>query len=218
MTGLWKRPAGNLAFLVVLVSTAIHVLLAFGTELVADEAYYWTWALRPATGYFDHPPLTAWILWLTTHLFGVNRLSIRILPILSGVLLSWILFQMAKSLFRDRWAGFWAVVLLNANILFSAGGFLMTPDTPQVILYALTLWAFIRGVTEEKKGFVVLAGVFLGLGLLAKYTMVLLPPLLFLFLLLSEPYRPWLRRPVLWFSLVLSLVLFLPDVFSGTTE
>ncbi len=213
MTGLWKRPAGNLAFAVVLVSTAIHVLLAFGTELVADEAYYWTWSLRPASGYFDHPPLTAWILWVTTHLFGTNRLAIRILPILSGVLLSWLLFQMAKSLFRDRWAGFWAVVLLNANILFAAGGFLMTPDTPQVMLYGLTLWAFIRGVTEEKKAFIVLAGGFLGLGLLAKYTMVLLPPLLFLFLLLSPPHRHWLRRPVLWLSLVLALVIFLPDVF-----
>lgn len=82
---------------------------------------------------------------MTTHVFGANRFSIRILPVLSGVLLSWILFQMAKSLFRDRWAGFWAVVLLNANILFAAGGFLMTPDTPQVMCYALTLWAFIRG-------------------------------------------------------------------------
>ena len=213
MIGLWKRPAGNLAIAIVVVSTAIHLLLAFGTELVADEAYYWTWALHPAAGYFDHPPLTAWILWVTTHLFGANRFSIRILPILSGVLLSWVLFQMAKSLFRDRWAGFWAVLLLNANILFAAGGFLMTPDTPQVMLYALTLWAFIRGVMEENKGFILLAGIFLGFGLLAKYTMILLPPLLFLFLLLSRSYRHWLRRPVLWVSLFLSLGIFLPDVF-----
>lgn len=212
MNVLWKRQAGNLALAVTLISTFIHVILSFGTELVADEAYYWTWSLRPAAGYFDHPPLTAWILWTTTHLFGVNRLAIRILPILSGLILSWLLYQMAKSLSRDRWAGFWAVVLLNANILFAAGGFLMTPDTPQVVLYALTLWAFIRGITEDRRGLILLSGIFFGLGLLSKYPMVLLPPLLFLFLLLSDTHRHWLRRPVLWFSLLLGFLIFLPDI------
>lgn len=212
MNGLWRRQAGNLAFTVTLISTLIHLILAFGTGLVADEAYYWTWSLHPAAGYFDHPPLTAWILWVTTHLFGVNRLAIRILPILSGLILSWILYQLAKSLSRDRWAGFWAVVLLNGNILFAAGGFLMTPDTPQVVLYALTLWAFIRGITENKKGFILLSGLFFGLGLLSKYPMVLLAPLIFLFLLLSDEHRQWLKRPVLWLSLFLAFLIFLPDI------
>src|SRR5512138_2505808 len=40
--------------------------LAFaGTELYSDEAYYWLWSLRPAAGYFDHPPLVAWLIALS---------------------------------------------------------------------------------------------------------------------------------------------------------
>ncbi len=208
-----RRQPGQLAILITLLGTLIHAVLAFSTELVADEAYYWSWSLHPQTGYFDHPPLTGWILWITTHLFGTTRLAVRILPILSGPILSYLIYQIAKSVSRDRWAGFWAVILLNANILFAAGGFLMTPDTPQVLFYMLTVWAFYQGMQEKSSGWVLLAGLFFGLGLLSKYTMVLLAPLLFLFLILSPENRFWLRKPVLWVSLALSALIFLPDVY-----
>jgi hypothetical protein len=209
---LLKKQPGNLAILVTMAGLAIHTILAFSTGLAADEAYYWTWSLNPATGYFDHPPLTGWILWATTHLFGVNRFAIRIFPLLSGVVLSFLLYQMAKSIGRDRWAGFWTVVLINANILFAAGGFLITPDTPQVLFYLATVWAFYWGLQKESGTWMLLAGIFFGLGLMTKYTMVLLGPLLLLYLLLVPEYRHWLKRPILWIALVTSILIFLPDI------
>ncbi len=210
---LLRRQPGQLAILVTLAGTLIHAILAFSTGLVADEAYYWSWSLHPQMGYFDHPPMTGWLLWITTHLLGTNRLAIRILPLLSGPILSYFMYQLAKNISRDRWAGFWAVILLNANILFAAGGFLMTPDTPQVLFYILTVWAFYQGMQEGSGRWVLVAGVFFGLGLLSKYTMVLLAPLLFLFLILSPDYRFWLRKPALWLSLGVSGVIFLPDIY-----
>ncbi len=212
MNRLLRKQPGNLAILVAVAGLAIHTILAFTTELAADEAYYWTWSLHPAMGYFDHPPFTGWILWATTHLFGVNRLAIRILPLLSGVILSFLLYQLAKSIGRDRWAGFWTVVLVNANILFAAGGFLLTPDTPQVLFYLATVWAFYQGIQKESGIWILMAGVFFGLGLMTKYTMVLLGPLLLLYLLLVPEKRHWLKRPVLWIALVLSILIFLPDI------
>src|SRR6266498_4167697 len=47
-------------------------------ELYSDEAYYWLWSLRPAGGYFDHPPLVAWLItasaWLVPGELGVRLL------------------------------------------------------------------------------------------------------------------------------------------------
>ena len=30
--------------------------------LSADEAYYWLWSKHLAAGYFDHPPMIAWLI------------------------------------------------------------------------------------------------------------------------------------------------------------
>jgi len=35
---------------------------AASTELIADEAYYWVYSRFPAWGYFDHPPMIAFII------------------------------------------------------------------------------------------------------------------------------------------------------------
>ena len=44
----------------VVAVTAAKIALAHHWPLLADEAYYWVWSLRPALGYFDQPPLWAW--------------------------------------------------------------------------------------------------------------------------------------------------------------
>ena len=46
------------------------------TELANDEAYYHMFAQRLAWGYFDHPPVTALLVWLGERLFG-GELGVR---------------------------------------------------------------------------------------------------------------------------------------------
>jgi pimeloyl-ACP methyl ester carboxylesterase len=41
--------------------TAIRLFVAAGSELFPQEAYYWTYSLHPAWGYYDHPPFVAWV-------------------------------------------------------------------------------------------------------------------------------------------------------------
>ena len=47
---------------IALAAIVLRALAFSGTELYSDEAYYWLWSLRPAAGYFDHPPLVAWLV------------------------------------------------------------------------------------------------------------------------------------------------------------
>ena len=47
---------------IALGAAVFRFLLFRGLDLYADEAYYWMWSRRLATGYFDHPPMVAWLI------------------------------------------------------------------------------------------------------------------------------------------------------------
>ena len=185
----WDKRPGRIVFWVLAFSFLFHLVLSLRAGLVADEAYYWTWSIHPAISYFDHPPLIAWSLWITTHLLGVTPLGIRILPLGISLLIGGALYRMGKEILLDRWAGLWAVLLVNATILFSAGAFLMTPDTLVILFYLLTMWWFYRAIERNSASAMLLAGLWFGLGILSKYTMVLLGPLLLHFLLVDSRGR-----------------------------
>ncbi|MFN5154505.1 MAG: glycosyl transferase, partial [Gemmatimonadota bacterium] len=40
----------------------LRLIFAATVPLVPDEAYYWTWSRHLAGGYFDHPPMIAWLI------------------------------------------------------------------------------------------------------------------------------------------------------------
>ena len=214
----WDKRPGRIVFWLIGLSLLFHLVLALKAGLVADEAYYWTWSLHPQLSYFDHPPLIAWSLWVTTHLLGDNRLAIRILPLLISLLISVALYRMGKEILRDRWAGLWAVLLVNATLLFSAGAFLMTPDSLVILFFLLCLQSFYRAIDEDNGRIMLVAGLWFGLGLLSKYTMVLLGPLLLLFLLLDGKGRSWFRRPALWGAGALAFLLFSPVILWNSTH
>src|SRR5512134_515911 len=69
--------------LVALSAAALRALTVAGTELYSDEAYYWLWSLRPAAGYFDHPPLVAWLVAAGAPL-AAGELGVRLLFLVAG--------------------------------------------------------------------------------------------------------------------------------------
>ncbi|MBO0738304.1 MAG: glycosyltransferase family 39 protein, partial [Alphaproteobacteria bacterium] len=46
-------------------------------DLFPDEAQYWFWSQQLALGYYSKPPLVAWLIALTTHLFGDGEFAVR---------------------------------------------------------------------------------------------------------------------------------------------
>jgi hypothetical protein len=57
---------------------AVRVFLSAYLGLTPDEAYYWLWSRFPDWSYFDHPPLTAWLIWGSTALLGPTPLAVRL--------------------------------------------------------------------------------------------------------------------------------------------
>ena len=77
------------------------------TNLHGDEAQYWAWSRHFEFGYFSKPPMIAWVIALTTGLFGNAEWVVRLSSPLIHPITAYIIFRTARFLF-DACTGFWA--------------------------------------------------------------------------------------------------------------
>jgi 4-amino-4-deoxy-L-arabinose transferase-like glycosyltransferase len=193
--------------------TLLRLAAAWFLPLAPDEAYYWVWGRALAPGYLDHPPMVA--LWTAagTALAGDTPLGIRLLGPIGVAIASLALAGAGAALFpAGRRAGIWAAALFNATLLVGAGAVLMTPDTPQLVFWCLSLWALARLRATGQGGWWLAVGVFAGATLLSKYTGLLLGVGILLWLLLDPAMRVWFRRWQLWAAGALALAVFAPVI------
>src|SRR5262249_40494218 len=51
----------------------LKVIFMGSVNLIPEEAYYWNYAQHLDWGYLDHPPMVAWLIWLSTSIFGKSE-------------------------------------------------------------------------------------------------------------------------------------------------
>jgi len=177
-----------------------HLLLAAWIPPMEDELYYWTWAKDLQWSYFDHPPLTAYLIRVSTAVLGDSIFAIR----LPACLLSTGVVVLLAGLATGRLL----LLLLLATPIFLLGSILMTPDVPLLFCWTLYL-VWLAGICRSFAswnddpisrvycGSPVSAtrwaagGAILGLGILSKYTMLLAVPCTLLALLALARWRAW---------------------------
>jgi 4-amino-4-deoxy-L-arabinose transferase-like glycosyltransferase len=188
-------------------AAALRLLLFLGLDLYADEAYYWTWSRRPAAGYFDHPPMVAWLIRASTALVP-GELGVRILFLGCGALAVVFAALVARELSGDRRAPAIAALLAATSPILTFTGGLALPDAPVEAAYGAATWLVCRA---RGRGWIP-AGVAVGLALLSKYTAALLAPALVLLVLLDPELRAELRTPWPWLGGAVAVLLFLPNL------
>jgi len=210
-----EREAGNGLLIGVVAAVALLTLIRFalaGTiELLPEEAYYWTYSKHPALGYFDHPPMVAWIIAVGTTLFGDTQLGVRFGTFLMWVASSWLLFLTGKIWFGRR-AALAATLLFALAPLYVGTGLIVTPDAPVLFFWLATLYFISRALHTGRSRYWLWSGVTFGGALLSKYYALLLAPSLLLFLLLSSTHRRWLRRSPPWLALLIAVAVFSPVI------
>ncbi|MGI9537748.1 MAG: glycosyltransferase family 39 protein [Desulfocapsaceae bacterium] len=178
-------------------------------ELMEQEAYYWNYAQHPALSYLDHPPMVAVLIWMGTKLWGVSEFGVRFAAFLCWLVTAFFSYQLSVKVF-DRQAAAGAAFLLATLPLYFGVGFLMTPDAPLHAAWSALLYFGYRALIENDSTSWAGIGISLGLGLLSKYTIVLLGPPFLLFMLIDRRARRWFFRPGPYWALLLTLVLFSP--------
>jgi len=193
---------------VVLAGLAIRLAVGASVHLTEDEAYYRLWAQAPALGYYDHPPMVAWWIWLGERLAGDTPLGVRLLPALSCALTSLLVYDLCRQGGGAPAEARRATLWFNAMPLVVAGGFLGVPDAPAALFWTLSLWAALRAVGGRSVRWWLVAGAAAGLAALSKYSSLFLGPGLLLWLAATDRGRGALRTPGPWIALGLAGALF----------
>ena len=187
------------AVLAVLTALRLAFLAWGGLDLSPDEAHYWEWSRRLDLSYYSKGPVVAYLIAGLTTVLGVSAFGIRMGAVGLSILGAWGLYRLGRELYGRPEPGALAVVGLQLTPLVWAGSLLMTIDPPFVVAWTLGLWAAHRALAGGGDGAWLLLGLAVGMGSLAKYTMLFALPGLVLYLWLAPERRPSLRSrgPVL---------------------
>jgi 4-amino-4-deoxy-L-arabinose transferase-like glycosyltransferase len=200
-----------IGFLAGLTAVRLALLASGVLNLSGDEAHYWEWSRRLDWCYYSKPPGVALLVRAGTLLFGNTELGVRFLAPVLSLLSSIVMYHLGQRLYGRR-AGLAAAVLLQIMPLVSAFGLGMTPDTPLIFFWLLSLYFLHRAWSTGAVLDWLLLAISLGLGLLSKYAIVFLYVPAWLLLLTTPQGRLRLRTPWPYLSFALSLLFFLPVI------
>ena len=148
-----ENPAIRWSVITISVLTYVLILrliLMGCVNLIPEEAYYWNYAQHLDWGYLDHPPMVAWLIWLSTTIFGKSELSVRLPAYICWLLAAAFMFRLTLNLY-DRPAAFRAVLLLAVLPIYFGLGFFMTPDAPLCAAWAGSLYFLERALVAQDR-------------------------------------------------------------------
>lgn len=193
-----------LFFLLIFIYVAGALLL----PITMDEAYYFRWADFPDFGYFDHPPAVAW--WMLLGKLFPFEWTARLGTMISAGLCYWVFISLCRKLgFRSVKRITLALCLFYFNLFGLVFGVLTTPDIPMIFFWLLALHEAAEALNGQDKRWLS-AGLFTGMGMLGKYTMVLIGPV-FLWSLLRKPGGLKSKWPYL--GGIVCLLTFMPNIY-----
>ena len=165
------------------------------TELIADEAYYWVYSRFPAWGYFDHPPMIAFIIKSGYTIFH-TELGVRLICAILGTFT----ILIAESLIERKNPILFYTIVLSIGVL-QITGFLAVPDTPLLFFTALFFYTYRSFIKNTNWKNTLLLAIAISLLFYTKYHGLLI--VLFTFLSNIKLFTRWHTWLVGFFVLIL---------------
>ncbi|MDI6891755.1 MAG: glycosyltransferase family 39 protein [Actinomycetota bacterium] len=184
---------------------------AFGGFHGFNEAFYTLYAqkylarpiyalLTEATD-FNNPPLFSYLLFLSFKLFGVSEASARLVPIVFAVLATYFTYLVAVKLYGRR-VGLLSAMLVAFNPAFVIVGRNVQIDIVFVCFILIALYYYLKSKEAADLKNKCLAGLFLGLGILAKQPAILLLGIIVLWEISRDWNFTWFKKSFLCFALI----------------
>jgi 4-amino-4-deoxy-L-arabinose transferase-like glycosyltransferase len=210
-SGVWRWRL--LAALLILGAAGLHVAylaVRCPLDLAPDEAHYWDWSRHLDWSYYSKGPLVAYLIRTGCEVVGPGALGVRLPAVVCGSLLLVSAYVLTVQVFRSERLACAVVAIALTLPIIAAGSSLMTIDSPYTCCWGWALVFGYQAAVRRSAWAGPLAGLLVGLGILAKYTMVLWLPSVGLFLLTSRAHRGLLLRRGFWLACLIAAACCLP--------
>lgn len=182
-----------------LIAFALRLWLAAFGGVHPDEAYYWTWSRALSMGYFDHPPLIAWLIRagdelvrffvpsvaLQSYPAFFAQIGLRAFPYFISCVVTPLIIGRCIERAQGRPLGVTQMVALLTAPVLIWGPQVVTPDTPFFMFWSLALYMNLRLIesrgldavpgnpTPFKPGLAIVAGIALAGCAYSKHSAIL---------------------------------------------
>lgn len=198
--------------LTILALVALRLVAAAWTPITFDEAYYWMWSKHLAGGYYDHPPMVAFVIRLGTMIAGDTELGVRLVSILLALPMSWAVYEAAAILFGGRRVAATSAILLNVTLMAAVGTMIVTPDAPLLVASSFVLFSLAKVLETGRGAWWLAVGLATGAALLSKYTALFFGPAILIWLIAVPKLRRWLISLWLYLGGLVALGMFAPVI------
>ena len=188
-----------------------RAMVAAGVSLSVDESYYVAWSKSPDFGYWTKPPMIAWTIGAARLLCGESAGCVRLVPVIAFPLSTLLMFVLARRLAFTEWQACVAALAFATLPMTSFYGVAATTDG-LLLLYWIAAMLFLRIALEGNRIAWLVAGVFMGLALLSKYSAGIFAASAAL-AMLHPSWRHWWRSPWPWFAGLTALLVFSPNLW-----
>jgi hypothetical protein len=202
-------------WILIAASVILRAVLASVLELTNDEVNYWLYAMFPAISHYEHPPMVGFFIQFTSlDLLFDSEFFLRLSSVLLGGFNTYLIFLLGAKI-RNKLTGLYAAALYTSSLYcFVICGVFIHPDTPMVFFWLLSLYYLIDGLIinpgAKFNKSLLLAGLFIGLGLISKYIIIALWAAAFAYIILYN--RSLLKKKEIYISVIISAVCFLPVI------
>lgn len=156
-------------FLIVFVILKLALIVTI--PFTGDEAYFTTWAADPSLGYYDHPPMVGWGIYLLS-LVNDHYIFYRFFAFITSVIAAIIIYRLSREISDEKTAYFVALVFFISPISLLMA--LISNDIFLMFFGIIGAYYFYQALNTNSVLKTVLAGIFLGLAFLSKYFAVFL--------------------------------------------
>ncbi|HRX11419.1 MAG TPA: glycosyltransferase family 39 protein [Draconibacterium sp.] len=181
----------------------LNILQSAFTNLHADESYYWMYSQHLAWGYFDHPPMAAFLVYLGDSLMH-NELGVRLFFILiSTITLALIINELdeRKDLF------FLGLFIISFPLVHThIGGFMALPDTPLVFFTLLFFLGYKKFIADPNIKMAIILAFVAAAMIYSKYHAFVALGLIVLSNL------KLLKNKYFWITVIVTIVLLTPHI------
>lgn len=227
--GAWFSPLAIGAYLAVL-KLLLHFIFNSNYGYFRDELYFLACGEHLAFGYPDHAPIVALMAKASRFLLGDSLFAIRFFPAVAGALKVFLTALLVKEFGGMRYATFLACLCVLCVPMYLAIDNLLSMNSLEPVFWMLSVYFAIRAVKSEylhpeniaaddtaggdrqsSSLNWLLFGVFAGLGLMNKHSMVFFGIAIVVGLLLTKDRKAFLNK-YFWLGGAIAFLIFLPNI------